>query len=175
MTVPAKFSLFRRNNGIYYICYRDGSRKRWKSTACRTKADALRAITQLHSLLKTKPTQATLSQFATQYVSHAEAFAEPTHHQWQKAVAEGLETGLSRGRALSHENGIDAALSLDCGDVPLYLASMFFHRPEFFASRESAACLFALPLHRVVFGHTAHPIAPIQHKQKVKSIQRENT
>ena len=47
MSAPSKFSLFKRSNGFYYILFEELGRKRWKSTRCRLKADALKSLTKL--------------------------------------------------------------------------------------------------------------------------------
>jgi hypothetical protein len=68
MTVPTKFYLFRRSNGVYDVGYIDEGRKRWKSTGSRTKADALKAVTHIRDLFSTKPATKTLSNFIQDFL-----------------------------------------------------------------------------------------------------------
>ncbi len=37
-------SLFKRSNGIYYILYEDGERRKWKSTGTSHKSEALKRL-----------------------------------------------------------------------------------------------------------------------------------
>ena len=68
--------LFKRG-GVYYVVYEDDGRRKWKSTHCRTKSDALRVLTQFKELLKTKPKSPLLSQFKTQFLAYAEQTYRP--------------------------------------------------------------------------------------------------
>lgn len=70
MSVPSKFFLFKRSNDIYYIVFEEQSRKRWKSTRCKLKSDALRALTQFQLLFKEKPRTVSLNQFTKEYLDY---------------------------------------------------------------------------------------------------------
>ncbi len=52
MSGPSRISLFKRSNGFYYILFDDEGRRRWKSTGCTLKADALRQLTDFKALLR---------------------------------------------------------------------------------------------------------------------------
>jgi hypothetical protein len=71
MSELTKFSLFKRSNGYYYILFEEEGCRRWKSTGCSLKGDALKALTQFEQLLKTKPKTVRLSQFAKEYLEFA--------------------------------------------------------------------------------------------------------
>ncbi|MGB5873280.1 MAG: hypothetical protein WBH56_06125, partial [Bacteroidota bacterium] len=70
MPVPTNIFLFKRTNGIYYICYLQDGRRRWKSTRSRHKRDALKALTQLRDVLKEKPQDPLLSGFISDYIPY---------------------------------------------------------------------------------------------------------
>ncbi len=55
MSGLSKLFLFRRNNGIYYIGYFQDGRKRWKSTGCKRKTDALKALTRFKEFFRIRP------------------------------------------------------------------------------------------------------------------------
>ncbi len=79
MSELCKFSLFKRSNGHYYILFEEQGRRRWKSTRCSHKSDALKALTQFQQLLKTKPKTATLSQFTKDFLEFGFVnYAKPT-------------------------------------------------------------------------------------------------
>jgi len=71
MSAPSKFSLFKRSNGFYYVLFEDQGCQRWKSTRCRLKADALKALTKLEQLFKAQPKAASLEQFSKDFLDHA--------------------------------------------------------------------------------------------------------
>jgi len=71
MSDRIKFSLFKRR-GIYYILYWQGGKQRWKSTGCKQKGDALKALTNLDKLTKERPPDKTLSQFIKDFFTYAE-------------------------------------------------------------------------------------------------------
>jgi site-specific recombinase XerD len=77
MPVPSKFYLFRRANGFYYVGYHADGRKRWKSTGCTTKHEALRIIRNLPDLFREKPPAVTLSEFTSDFLKHADSIYTP--------------------------------------------------------------------------------------------------
>jgi len=99
MSEPTKFYLFRRNNGIYYIGYFEEGRRRWKSTGCTTKADALSAFSRFREHLRAKPVEKFLSAFISEFLAHAQATC-------------------SRGTAELYRLALDDLLTVT-GDVPL--------------------------------------------------------
>ena len=77
MPVPSKFYLFHRANGFYYVSYHADGRKRWKSTGCTTKHEALRTVSNLPELFREKPPVFTLSQFTNDFLMHADSIYMP--------------------------------------------------------------------------------------------------
>jgi integrase len=77
MSVPSRFYLFRRRNKVYYIGYWQDGRKRWKSTRCRTKPDALKSLTRFKDLFTEDPVPTLLSAFIQDFHYHAEATYRP--------------------------------------------------------------------------------------------------
>ncbi|MGB5872712.1 MAG: hypothetical protein WBH56_03230, partial [Bacteroidota bacterium] len=61
--MSTKYYLFKRSNGYYYIGWTEGNRRRWKSTRCNKKSDALSFLRafKAESLVKRKPIR--LSEF----------------------------------------------------------------------------------------------------------------
>lgn len=71
MSVQSKFLLFKRSNGLYYILFNQDGRRRWKSTGCTLKHEAIRALTEFEQLFLQKPKVATLSQFWNDFLPFA--------------------------------------------------------------------------------------------------------
>jgi site-specific recombinase XerD len=65
-------SLFRRSNGIYYICYEDEGKRRWKSTNQTHKADALEELFQFEKLRSEYKTRTPLESFFKDFLAHTE-------------------------------------------------------------------------------------------------------
>jgi site-specific recombinase XerD len=65
--MSTKYYLNKRSNGYYYIGWTEGNRRRWKSTKCTTKSDALSFLKSFksESLVKRKPIR--LSEFLDLY------------------------------------------------------------------------------------------------------------
>jgi integrase len=77
---PLKFSLFKRNNGKYYVLYVENGRRRWKSTGVNAKCDALKVLTDLEKLFSVQNLPKTLHQFSHEFLAYAKTtFA---HHTW---------------------------------------------------------------------------------------------
>lgn len=75
----SNLSLFKRSNGLYYVLFVDGGRRRWKSTGCTVKADALKVLTNFKQLFKEKPKHLSLEQFEKEFLEYAKtAHARPT-------------------------------------------------------------------------------------------------
>jgi integrase len=75
--MPASLCLFRRSNGFYYIYYVKDGRRRWKSTGCRSKPDAIRVVSNIDELLKTKPIHVRFSGFIVDFLAYARATLRP--------------------------------------------------------------------------------------------------
>ncbi|TAK62803.1 MAG: site-specific integrase [Bacteroidetes bacterium] len=79
MSNLSSFSLFKRANGYYYILFSEEGKKRWKSTGCFLKGDALKALSEFSNLCKEKPKPVTLSQFAKEFLDYSQTtFARRT-------------------------------------------------------------------------------------------------
>jgi integrase len=93
MSDPTLCCLFHRRNGYYYILYELEGRKKWKSTGCRLRGDALNALRDFQKLFRQRIPQKTLQQFTDEFLSYAKStFA---HRTW-----------LIYKGALSHFQGI---------------------------------------------------------------------
>jgi integrase len=114
MAVPTKFYLFHRANGFYYVGYFADGRKRWKSTGCTTKHDALRVVRNLPELFREKPPAVTLSQFTSDFLKHADSVYSP-------------------GNVVLYDYALDYFLEA-AGDLPLSVVTQK-HVDEFKASR----------------------------------------
>jgi len=99
MSVPTKFYLFKRNNGIYYYGYLEDGRKRWKSIKCRRKDEALKVLTDVKSLLHQKPPVQTVTQFIGEFLPYGRVNLQPK-------TVDGYEAALRQLASLS-------------GDIPL--------------------------------------------------------
>ena len=64
-------SLFKRSNGIYYILFQHEGKRRWKSTNCTVKCEALRALMAFETLFESSSKPASLSKFTSEYLEHA--------------------------------------------------------------------------------------------------------
>jgi hypothetical protein len=76
MSVSAsRLSLYKRGNGIYYMGYYLGGRRRWKSTGSGKKPEALKTLTQFHRLLQGQTQSVSLARFVTESM----AFSRKNH------------------------------------------------------------------------------------------------
>ena len=73
----SSFCLFRRSTGIYYVVYSRDGQRRWKSTGCQNKADALKAVAHFEELCKPKPVRTLLSDFIREFLPYATATYAP--------------------------------------------------------------------------------------------------
>jgi integrase len=72
MSVPAKFYLFKRCNGFYYILYEQDDRKHWKSTGAKLKTYAIQYLRQFRETeQRTKLKATSLIQFAEDYLAYS--------------------------------------------------------------------------------------------------------
>src|SRR6266849_7772056 len=99
MSGPTMCSLFRRKSGYYYVLYEVDGRRKWKSTGCKLRGDALNALRNFENLFRPKIPQKTLKQFADEFLS----FARSTF---------AYRTWLIYKGALSHFQGITGNPSL---------------------------------------------------------------
>ena len=67
MTV-SNLSLFKRPNGFWYILYTVAGRRKWKSTKCTERGDALQKLTEFNELIKPKPPANRLSSFIEEFL-----------------------------------------------------------------------------------------------------------
>ena len=71
-TTPARFSLFKRCNGFYYIVYDQDGRRRWKSTGATTRSEILKALSDFKALIEPAHRTITYPQFQTEFITYAE-------------------------------------------------------------------------------------------------------
>ncbi len=64
-----KLSLFKRSNGIYYLGYVEGNRRRWKTTSCTTKSDALQFLRTFEGTKREMERTPLLSELFTRFES----------------------------------------------------------------------------------------------------------
>jgi integrase len=93
MTVSNLY-LFKRPNGFWYVLYTADGRKKWKSTKCRERSDALRKLTEFKELIKSKPVTNQLSSFTDDFLSYASA-------TYAKASVDIFKVGLRNLQAIS--------------------------------------------------------------------------
>ena len=105
MSVPTDLTLFKRNNGIYYFAYRDGSRRRWKSTGCTTKPDALRCLTERQDLFKPRLPRMSLGRFVAEYETYAASRLSPRTLSGYRDALKGFQrfVGTFRSRPSHRE------------------------------------------------------------------------
>jgi integrase len=73
MQVPPKFFLFKRKNGVYYVCFEQDGKPRWKSTGCKQKTEALRCIADLPDLIKHQLPKINLACFRNELTLYLQA------------------------------------------------------------------------------------------------------
>jgi hypothetical protein len=67
MTV-SNLSLFKRPNGFWYVIYTVDGRRKWKSTKCKERGDALEKLTAFNELTKPKLPANRLSSFTEEFL-----------------------------------------------------------------------------------------------------------
>jgi integrase len=72
MSVPTSLFLFKRSNGIFYVCLQVDGKRRWKSTKCTDKASALKKVSCLAELMTPKERPVMLQQFIADFMPFAE-------------------------------------------------------------------------------------------------------
>ena len=71
-TPPAKLTLFRRSNGLYYIVYQQDGLRRWKSTGATTRSDGLKGLTEFKTLVQPSHRALSYTQFQDEFLRYAE-------------------------------------------------------------------------------------------------------
>jgi hypothetical protein len=71
MAVPTRFSLFKRDNCIYYVSYFLDSKRLWRSTGTRYKSEALSYLAEFRDHNKARPTSIKLSAFTNEFLKSA--------------------------------------------------------------------------------------------------------
>ncbi len=72
MSDHAKFILYRRSNGVYYIIIETGGKRKYKSTGCTRKSEALKALTNYKALFAERLPVTRLSEFVQKFIPFAE-------------------------------------------------------------------------------------------------------
>ena len=106
-------SLFRRSNGIYYICYEDDGKRRWKSTNQTHRADALKELFQFEKLRDQYKTRTPLESFIKDFLAHTEV-------TWSQKTLEIYKRALQRLHLLV---GNKLLTSITPKEVDLYRAA----------------------------------------------------
>ena len=75
--MSTKYYLRKRSNGVYYIGYINAGRKRWKSTRCTSKKDALGFLNTFQSSNVTTSTVILLTQFISEFLDYARSIYSP--------------------------------------------------------------------------------------------------
>ncbi len=90
MSQPTKLYLFHRSNGIYYIGWYAGGKRRWRSSGCRRKADALRHLREFQTTLTPQtPLVLTISEFQHEFLAYAErTYAKKTVRLYKDALVQ---------------------------------------------------------------------------------------
>lgn len=87
MSNPSKFCLFKRGNGYHYILYEIDGKKRWKSTGCTLRSEALSSLRDFEKLLRDKPLKRTLEQFSFEFLTFVKStFAYRTYLIYKGAL-----------------------------------------------------------------------------------------
>ncbi len=87
MSAPAKFKLYKRCNGVYYIIQEAAGKKRYRSTHCTLKNEALKALAECKRLFAEKCRPMLLSSFITDFLGYAErTFSKGTVTIYRRAL-----------------------------------------------------------------------------------------
>jgi integrase len=70
-TSSPRYSLYKRQNHVYYIGYYHDGRRHWKSTGATTRPEALKALTNFQKLLNKRPRCVILQQFIRDFLAFA--------------------------------------------------------------------------------------------------------
>ncbi len=77
MAAPTTFKLFRRSNGIYYLILETNGKRKYKSTGCTRKAEALRTLTEFRRLFAQEPPATPLADFTRDLLAYGEVNLAP--------------------------------------------------------------------------------------------------
>jgi hypothetical protein len=67
--VSLRLTLFKRSNGVYYICYYANGRRHWKSTCARKRSEALKTLTKFKELMEKPLRNVSLRDFIGQFLT----------------------------------------------------------------------------------------------------------
>jgi len=77
MSERSRICLFRRSNGFYYVVLTRDAHKRWKSTHCRSKSEALQFVARSVRLFEPKLLRKPLTVFIREFLEYAKATFSP--------------------------------------------------------------------------------------------------
>jgi len=108
MILPQKLSLFRRDNGIYYIAYEEGGKRRWKSTGTKRKNKAITVLTNFQKLTTPQPIRRTLAEFIEEHKKYAKAiYANKTIQLYESSLSRFLSIVGNRHLTSYTERDVD--------------------------------------------------------------------
>lgn len=70
-------TLFKRSNGVFYICYEAGGQRRWKSTKQTLKAEARKVLLQFKKKEQTSSPNQSLESFTVEFLSYVNGTRSP--------------------------------------------------------------------------------------------------
>lgn len=80
------FSLFKHSNGVYYVLYYENGRRRWKSTGCKVKTEALKRLTEVRELLSRRSAHVSFDAFRLEFLAFAEQNLSSSTVRLYKAI-----------------------------------------------------------------------------------------
>lgn len=87
MSRPTRFSLFKRRNGIYYVIFDHEGQRKWKSTGCKLKQEALKALKDFEELFETKIPAKSFQTFTDEFLPFASrTFSHRTYLIYHGAI-----------------------------------------------------------------------------------------
>jgi len=87
MSDPSRLYLTKRNNGIYYVGYFTDGMRRWKSTGCRFKHEALKALKNFEGLFLAKTPAKSFQTFTDEFLPFASmTFSHRTNLIYRGAI-----------------------------------------------------------------------------------------
>ncbi len=80
-------SLFKRSNGVYYICYEEDGKRRWRSTGQTIKPAALKELIAFQTSPRKLPSRITLQSFIEEFLAYGKiTFAPKTVEIYDRAL-----------------------------------------------------------------------------------------
>jgi integrase len=87
-----RLTLFKHSNGVYYVLYYQDGRRKWKSTGCTTKPEALKALTEFRELLQKRSPSLALKQYLSEFLAYAETTYAAKTLELMRNVIKGFQS-----------------------------------------------------------------------------------